>query len=211
MIIFKNNKIKDFWIWFSTNISLFERTDIDMDNATNFHDDPNTALLLKNLQKIDKKLNIAYSVLNEKSPVRKLVISANGNIKKFSLVKKIVAESPVLNNWNIIAFRPRVKEDDLVINFNSDDAMKVDNMYFDKEIIDDKIKINVYGKGLENYNADSVYEAGMLFMQYALGEYNAIMKVNQFAFYGFNAIYDFEDVKPLSELNGYVETLHDRK
>jgi hypothetical protein len=51
----------------------------------------------------------------------------------------------------------------------------------------------------------------MLFMQYDLDEYNAIMKVNKFSFYGLDAIYDKNDVNPLCELNDYIETLDDRK
>lgn len=211
MFLNRNKRINDFWTWFIDNKDVYERTDVNFDNLHEFYDDSATQELLSKIQKIDKGIHVAYTGVDENNPTRKLIISANGNIKKFSIVEKIVAMSRPIARWEIMAFRPRIKDPDLTVHFNSYEYMKVDEMFFDHETINNKIQINVYGIGLEKYDIDSVHEAGMIFMQYVLGEYNAIMKVHRFSFYGLIAINDYSDVQPLTELHKFVETLPNKR
>ncbi len=238
--MFTDRKIKVFWNWFVDNVNSYERTDVNFSNMHQSHDDSATLHLLKQVQKIDKKLHIAHWLYNEKNTQRQLIISANGNLKKFALVKKIVERAPAIKGWEAIAFRPRIDESDLTMYLNghhgvSDDevnlyrntpfeaglimmqmvvqdnnAMSVDKMYYDIEIVKNKIHINVYGNGLGKYTTDSVHETGMIFIQYVLGEYNALMKVHKFSFYGLDCAHDFSELKPLTELHKYVETLPDK-
>ncbi len=208
MRIFRKRRIRRFWQWLETRIGHYERTDIGASiwDSIEAYQDQLTDELWRQLQKVDKKLHIAYTARLGENPLRTLIISANGKRSKFSLVQQIVAMAPALKGWEILAFRPRMPESDFSLHFSPSHSMKVDEMYFDSEIRGNELQINVYGRDLERYNQDSVYNAGMIFMQYVLGEYNAVMNVQRFAFYGFHSIRKYAEVSPLTDLYAFVES-----
>ena len=97
-MFFRTKKSKEvlFWEWFLTHSH--EYFDFEKNRHFLFQQ------LKEKLSKIDDNLVFSFST-NLQEGKRKFIISADGIITSFPAVRKLVDASPVLKNWDIIAFR----------------------------------------------------------------------------------------------------------
>lgn len=161
----KKDAITKFWVWFSKNSK----------QIYSFEKNQNTIFrsIKRELNKIDSNLVFEFSqILDNKK--REFVISADGIKSSFSNVKKIVNNAPILDDWEIIAFR----QPNNSINELSIDSIKVNfsNVYFKYQKNINNIDIELY---LPNFIESPEWTSlSFLMLDVILGEYNTEMYLN---------------------------------
>ena len=114
---FKDKEAVKFWSWFSENTDKFVSiTDNDDDIIDKLLDE-----ILAHLAPFSDELFIYVGKLNDNTD--ELIISADGNIDNFKLVKELVSKAPNIKNWKITALIPPkdingIRFDDLIIPIN---------------------------------------------------------------------------------------------
>lgn len=89
-----------FWQWFAKHQAEY----LHLDDLDNQQKDLLLAQLLKQLHEYCNNLYFQIGG-NPAKGRRELVISAEGNVEYFNVVKKLVEAAPKLNNWRIIPFK----------------------------------------------------------------------------------------------------------
>ena len=114
---FKEKEAIEFWNWFSKNPDKFVSiTDNDDEVIDNLLDE-----ILAHLAPFSNELFVYVGKLDDTTD--ELIISADGKIENFKLVKELVSKAPVINNWKITALIPPkdingIRFDDLIIPIN---------------------------------------------------------------------------------------------
>jgi hypothetical protein len=187
------NKINDFWNWFKNNKTAFDH--IDDENR-----DAKLDSILSHLNLV--KSGLAVEVSDEFKGVRDIIISANSDIEKFNIVKEIVKRAPVMKGWTVTAFRQRANQD---FNLKYKNLSFVPSkMLFYPEEENGKLKIQVYVKGIANYNYDTVSYYGSIAMDNVLGEYNSVTKIAKYSFHELDSKHD-ANLKPVIELPAFID------
>lgn len=107
----KNDPYTTFWNWFLKNESYINK---------NFEANKESILddLGNNLKEIDDNLTFEISHYNPEKK-RELIISADGIADTFDSVINLCNAAPIVDNWTIIPFRPRMKSDGIEIKMGT--------------------------------------------------------------------------------------------
>lgn len=113
----------------------------------------------------------------EISPVKEngkmqLMISANGERSKFPLIQKIVEAAPVLQKFDVVAFRQRKVPDDIrtVELALSGVMIKAEDVYFHSRKENQMLHITVH---IEHFDGSKEYKiGGFILLDALLGEYD---------------------------------------
>lgn len=124
--------------------------------------------LSQQLKAINKGLTFEFSS-NDLDVKKDLFISADGMNKIFPLVIKLVQSAPLLDKWNIKAFRQRILNQNISIQIN-DIELSYQDMYFSHRPDFDKIGLEIH---VRNFIDNQDYVSGIFIMLDALlGEYD---------------------------------------
>ncbi len=178
----KEYRIKKFWDWFKNFAQGIKS--INKQNADLVLD-----RVLEELQRV--RVGLAIEITNgNNSPIKNLIISANGDINKFDYVEEIVKKAPEIEGWKIVAFRQRAKDPDLSIDIPELIKFEVGKMYFmplgDRQHLD----LIIFVPGIKGKPKEMIAYYGLILIDYLIGEYDSITKVRY---------YDFQDVEDLDE------------
>jgi hypothetical protein len=154
-----------FWQWF--------RTHADKVATIRRADEPIADELAAELHKVDPGLTFEVGFGGQR-PI--LIISADGALKTFPAVKRLVDAAPrPLGNWQVVAFRPRKPEVSSIELGNgrkvSMDALKVATA----PRHDGKLDLTVYVSG--GAVDDACKQAVFLLLDSELGEYDVEMRL----------------------------------
>ena len=167
-----NSLEEDFWIWFEKNEQLFfdQPEDIESREQLYFH-------LQRRLQEINHAMGFAFGPPSNEEPiVRELVISANGLEMAFDFVLELIDMAPDLPNWKFTAFRPRVNQDDLAINFGGLEIGYSDLFFnWEKDEEEDRINLELHIRNFDN--SEKQEAAVFILMDTLLGEYDSVKRI----------------------------------
>jgi len=195
----KKDNIDAFWNWFELNKSAFENID-----STN--QDEKLDLILSHLDLIAEDLTVEVSdVYNGE---RNLVISPEGNISKFKVVKEIIALAPNIKGWTFTAFRQPVNED---FTLRYDDVIfKPSEMLFSPVIEANKLDLIIYSKNVNNRNIDKIRKYGVIAVENILGEYDFVTKVHSLEFRDIEDAKDTSQLRPAKHLKAFVDSFFEQ-
>lgn len=196
----QSDKIDGFWLWFKTH-----KTDFEHLNESNR--DKKLDQILEHLKPIAEGL--AVEVSDEFKGIRDIRISANGDGNNFAAVKAIVNKAPTIKGWTATAFRQRTNED-FTIKYQ-DLSFTPSKMYFSPTVKKDGLDLIIYVKGIKNHNADQVSYYGLIVMDNVLGEYDSVTKVHQYSFVDLADATQKQQLKPLKELPGFIDSFYKTK
>ena len=195
MDIFKRNKNKRFWEWFTQNSDIYFSVE---DNQDALFDE-----LHERLQKISKFACFEFGP--EEKGKREFIISADGVAAGARAVQDLVAAAPKLNKWKIIAFRPRVgavkiEMDGRVLNAN-------DMAYRYAFNEDNRIDLQLYIKGYSQDHQREYMGAAFVLLDALIGEYDAMTKIGVVEFCNLKA----GSKKELHSFNSLPELVDSRR
>lgn len=164
----RKSKDQIFWKWFETNQNLIYEG-IESNREQIFDDFEN------NLHKVDESLAFSISP-KDKLGYRILTISADGMIKQFPKVEKLVNAAPEnVKNWRIVAFRQRVPGDTFTISYQGYNFGYKDIFFKDSIAKNNLLDIDLF---IKDYNySGTMQNAVFILLDYLLGEYDATMKI----------------------------------
>ncbi len=150
-----------FWQWFmNNNIRLFELKD----PQEKLFDELSTQL-----HKVDPNLTFEFSPFRSDS-VREFTISADGIRKYFPLVKSLVSKAPHIDKWKFYAFRQRVPDDHITLEYDKKTKIGYDDIFFRKANDSGKIAIEINVRNLIESN--SFKNAVYILLDSLIGEYD---------------------------------------
>ena len=196
----KKDPIDDFWSWFEKNRTFYE----DLDDSQ----------LGENLGPIYEQVcsiaeGLAVEISRSVDGVRELVISANGDRSHFPTVSAIVAAAPRFDRWTVTAFRPRIPEASVL---KADDLeFDISQMFFTPVEEDGELIVFVFAENIKNKDERKVFGLGMIIIDNLLGEYDSVMKVQAFGFRDIEEAPEDWPLRPLIELPGFVDEIHQKK
>lgn len=137
-----------------------------------------TALLYEEIQhrlnKIDKNLCFEYSSILC-SGKREFVISADGHGDVFHVVQDIVDEFPTLDNWEMKAFRQRLKEKEYSITMD-DYSIGYQDIFFKYTLANDELGIDLY---IDEYDySGEMQNVVFVLLDALIGEYDMVSKID---------------------------------
>ena len=189
----QNVQIAMFWKWFISHKDILE-------HLTETNRDKKLDLVLDQLNKIQPGL--AVEISDEFKGTRDFVISANGDIDKFSAVKAIVSEAPHIKGWKVTAFRQKAGQDFTVKYGNL--SFKPSQMFFYPNKTEDGLDIIVYVKGIANQDKEKVNYYGLIAMDNVLGEYDSVTKVKNYIFQDLETPKNKKELRPVSQLPDFI-------
>lgn len=195
----KTDKVKKFWKWFEKNKDHF--TDLEFEGEKKLNK------ILKKLQKIEEGLSLEIS--NEVNGVREIVISAEGDIDKFPIVKEIVKNAPIIKGWKTVAFRQPARED-FVLHYG-DLQLSPSQLYFYPIVEEDALDIIIFGEGFQDKDPDILAHYGLIMLDNVLGEFNCVIKVRHYDFLDIEDAEDQNMLRPLTELSTFLENFYMNK
>jgi hypothetical protein len=197
--------ITDFWQWFKSHENSLAEQHGPYD--TEFDQ------LKSKLKTVDQGL--AYEIGSGQKAEKRLVISADANPELFPVVQKLVAAAPVMPRWEVVPFRQRASEEDLVQmaipsspakdgKSVSTPGLRADEMRYAMEKAGDLANVTLY---LKDYKGDKEQEyMADLMLQQALGEYDSVMRVGQVKYGSLTQTNDKKSA-PLSQLAAKLDQM----
>ncbi|MEW5822104.1 MAG: hypothetical protein AB1782_18060 [Cyanobacteriota bacterium] len=167
---FSGNKEEKFWNWIIENKERLE----------NLKSEP--LQLMQEISPALKKYNksITLEVGCNKNNKIDLIISADGVKDFFPIVEKLTSVAPELDNWNIIAFRPRRTLENK-INLSGIDFDPCE-IKLKVNCSDNAFDIDIYHPDLTETNFALIASGCFILLDIALGEYNVAKKVRYIDF-----------------------------
>lgn len=165
----KSSPETNFWNWFKKNEKYIYDNIDNKELQSELYD-----MISNELVKVDSNLVFNSSPISENEK-REFTISADGLKESFVSVEKLVKQSPKFKNWNIIAFRQRINNDDLGIRYNDYEISYADLYY------KSSMKEGVYGVDLyiKNYDdSGQMQNAIYILLDALLGEYDTTMRID---------------------------------
>jgi hypothetical protein len=187
-----DEKIGEFWNWFSQH----------GDNIYNFNIKSSNQQLLGDIDKRLKSINsnLTFTIGPIKDGKRDFIISADGILTAFPYVKKLVDGAIYVDEFNIIAFRPRTELKEVQIGNVS---LKYEQVFFKWEKENSgKISIDIYVKDYHVMN-DDIESALFLLMDNAIGEYEVETKVGGISFNIYSE--NVKNLLPFSEFRKVID------
>ena len=158
-----------FWNWFKKNEQYI------YDNIDNKELQSELYEKVSNeLGKVDSNLVFNSSPIL-KNGKREFTISADGLKESFVSVEKLVKQSPKFKNWNIIAFRQRIDNDNLGVRYN-DYEISYDDLYYKSSMNEDLYGIDLYIKNFDG--SGQMQNTIYILLDALLGEYDTTMRID---------------------------------
>ena len=188
----------EFWDWFESKSDDYYHLE---ENTEELFNDLSDQLFL-----YDPGLTFVFSTIKENGR-REFVVSADGIKSSFPAVESLVDKAPELEQWEIIAFRPRVGTE-YAVQFN-DLELKPEDVFFiageDEE--HDAVGLDIYIRDYDE-NDDRFISAFFLLLDNAVGEYDSETKIGYLDFHPIpndtNAIL----LQPWSEVTETVDNFY---
>lgn len=189
----KKTKEKLFWDWFRNNSERYYL--LDMEDESMFDE------LINRLKEVDKNLTFEMGPPG-RDGVREFIISADGIIESFSAVINLVELAPKMKKWKIVAFRPRIKGDDIMVEYGDDLLLSYDDVFFkyfpDSNKIGVELHIRDYGE------SEDVDSAVFILLDSLIGEYDMEMEIGWIDRTVLNDD-EMDDLLPMIELRKIVD------
>ncbi|MGV3540063.1 MAG: hypothetical protein ACO1OQ_09640 [Rufibacter sp.] len=158
-----------FWEWFLQNEKIYFT--LDGKNQGDAFDQ-----LALQLHKIDENLTFEFGPVNA-AGIKDFTISADGIVKSFPAVQKLVATAPKLANWQINAFRQRVPGDDLSIKLGHTVTLGYQDIYFSYAKKRGKINVELFIK--DYVGEPNLINAIYLLLDSLLGEFDVETQIGE--------------------------------
>jgi hypothetical protein len=155
----QTDPVQKFWQWFSQN--RIRLHGLSPGNLNLFHD------LNKRLKKINPGLVAEFAMAENKAV--ELVVSADGDLKLFPVVERVVAAAPHIPGWKITAFRQPGKTD-VAIEMNGQ-QLSASDLRFRSEPDGNKLGLIIFIPGLTEQNRETLSRMAFILLDNALGEY----------------------------------------
>ena len=188
------SKEEKFWTWFEANSDVYYEFEENQNELF--------AQLEHELSKIHPNLTFVFSGISNNK--REFIISADGILDAFPAVESLVNKAPTLENWKIIAFRPRLGTEisityegltldpkDIFFKYGTDHQKK-------------KIGIELFIKNF-NESDQRFFYAAFLILDNALGEYDVEKKLGYIEFRNLSEEKNELDLIEFSELPKIVD------
>ncbi len=192
-------KEQQFWDWFKANEAKFFFL-----NQINDDDEKERLLddFLSHLHEYCDHLFFEVGGLPDEK--QDLIITAEGNIDFFEKVEALVIKAPLLEYWNVIAFKPPVKGS--IIEYNGI-KLNSETMYFTSLGYDtsQKIGLRIY---IDNYNSTKIKDfltAAYLILDNILGEKSNAKDIGYVETESLPSISEREKLIELNKLPRYIK------
>lgn len=187
-----------FWKWFSAKSAQF--FDFEQNQDRLFDE------LSKALSKVNEALCFEFGPKRDDGK-REFIVSAGGVVEVFSAVLKLTDQAPALQQWEIVAFRPRRPAD-----FIDGMALDIDGYVLEAEQVGfviepdgQRVGLNVFVKE-HDVAKESVIFATYLMLDTVLGEYDVETKLGFIEHCNWLESQN-TNVRPLTQLAEAVDTL----
>jgi hypothetical protein len=166
------DRIGAFWQWFTENQDRFMVMQAE-GNESLFTE------LSDELKKLDEHLTFEFSNIQDNGK-REFILSANGISKSFPIVFQLHEAAPELQNWDIIALKPRIDHPgDIQLNL-SGKIFGIEDIYFEWFKEDDCLSVILYMRA--DYPENVLAQIGFIFLDLLLGEYDVATKLGHIDF-----------------------------
>jgi hypothetical protein len=192
----KKERIVQFWDWFNAHRYFYEEVDSQWD--------PGWEILLDQLCTIDDKAPLRVLIGVHENGNKKLIISADGDIDYFSLVREIVEAAPEIIGWKIKALQDAQKSE--LIQFRKL-KLRPSKMFCMPLLDEDFFGVMIYAKHLKNKklsDEDSFYLATQILID-MIGEFHYATKVAAVVLQDLSMAADEEFLMPLLDIHKFVE------
>ena len=157
-----------FWVWVTANVDALK--------GVKTGHEPTTEALSAELTKVQPGLVFELGVGREPF---ELIISADGELTLFPVVKRLVAAAPAIPGAKIIAFRPRKAVEQFAMDFEGRRLSGADLSF--RALPDTarpgRVAIELYVDGWDDAKAKGLRNAAFLLLEAAVGEFDLETKV----------------------------------
>jgi hypothetical protein len=166
--MFESKKIEKFWLWFEKN----------QHQLAEVYDHPERLeKLARKARRISKDLEFLYA---QKDMVNILFVSCGGLKAGIEIVKNTVAQAPTMQNWNIVAFKQPMPDDEIgagnvSITYGDDCVVDAYIAQMDIEPNGDKYDLVIYSPA-DSMQSDHM-AAYFILLDLLIGEYNVMTKL----------------------------------
>ncbi len=198
----KVRSYKEFWEWFRNNERVLEIFIKKGKYDTFFY------VITQTLEPLIPQTSIEIGINDKKIS---LIFSADGKIKYFPLVKKLVEEAPNLGRWEFFALKPplakqELKNIKLEIRRGNNEYItyRIDDIYFKLKYNPEKPLRNDLVFFFKNFNSDyaiQYYNSLFIFLDKCLGEETLETEINEIEI---EKLVDTKDLKPLIEIQDFI-------
>jgi len=190
------SKYEKFWKWFRAHEDEIFQFEADRDRVFD--------KLAAHLQRVHPNLTFEFSSVD--GGRREFIVSAGGIRKAFAEVVALVREAPVLERWQVIAFRQRK---DIPAIQCGDKAIERDAVFFDYGLAGEKIDLTVFVEGIANGSAKDIVglkTVGYLLLDATAGEYDVETKIAGIEFVDASSFPEKRRI-PLRDLPNVIDSL----
>ncbi len=164
----KQSKEEKFWNWFTKNQETYYKEIENIEIREQIFDK-----LSNKLQKVQSDLVFELSPVH-KNGVRVLTVSADGIKENFPSVIKLINNAPKIENWQFHAFRQRIFDDEIELNFG-EFKISYDDLYFKYQETKRELGIEL---NIRNYNGKpEMQNAIYILLDNLIGEYDTTIEI----------------------------------
>ena len=195
--IFGSEETK-FWKWFIKNKSALE--------LVKSSDEPILNKLSEKLKSYNQDL--VYEISLHTADVREIIINGDGIRDMIPVVLKLTKAAPNISGWEIIAFRPRMKD---YMGFNIDyegESFDPKNIWFYPITNEGYFDIILYHPDYKEENKNKFIGGTYIMLDMALGEYDVMTKIRYIDHQKLPSDPQSEGLKPFSELRHIFDDFH---
>ena len=181
------SKYQVFWNWFLKQAPyIYTQLETDTENI---------ALdLTEKLKEVDDQLEFEIPFDFEEE-YRELIISADGILDKFQVVKELVSEAPDIPHWKITAFRPRLHQRNQIIDLDGI-SMDYHDVFFTYRETEEGLEVDAYIKGYDGSDNRYVH-LYFLLLDSLIGEYDSVTVIKRTSLFPFErskGLYPFQEL-----------------
>jgi hypothetical protein len=188
----KSEDDQPFWSWFAAHAQELAAAQTERD-----------AIVGEMYRRFLKEApGLAFEVGRGDGDEREFVISADGIHEKIPMVQRLVASSPKIPGWRIVAFRPRHGSDSVVMNGLT---LRRDMVRF---VVADAtpgypLHLVILIEGMKPADPDPYINAAFLILDGVLGEYDVMTQLGDLDFRPLDSSY--RNARPIVELAEVVD------
>lgn len=193
----------DFWNWFMKNNEPY----LSLDELQEDEAEELMSAFMDELNKYSEELY--FQIGGEPNKTTELIITAEGNIEYFDKVEELVNAAPVIDNWEVIAFKQAIAGHSVSdwgsFKINSED------LYFIPltNIKDIRLNIQIFVKGYEAIeHFEEAGSAVLVILDSILGEKNFALNIGEVEIL---PLKESDKVYPILDLPGYLENYMQEK
>lgn len=195
----KSDAYDNFWGWFKTNSKEFYKI-IESKNRTSI-DEAFFTPIKAQLKQFDN--NIYFLVGKDAHDNVELIFTAEGVVKLFPLIERIIERAPKINKWKFTAHKPAVHIPDFEIHigaytFNENNISFIVNQH---ENYPDLIDIELVYSDSYAENKDDVLNGCFIFLDNYLGELKFASEIDEI---NMAETVEGREIIPISKLKEYL-------